>query len=441
MLLVAVASAGARPVGPPDPSFGRDGHELVKLPSGTDDLDPAAAAGLPGGRTAILFAEQLAIVGSTGRIESVTPLPDAPGAEQKVTSLAAGPSGEILVAGSAGQLKGTTPPPWPSEGMIVRYEPNGELDQGFGNGGVLTSTFGLAPPTVTSHTFGGGTIGSPLSPAMVRIDGIAADTRGRILVTGTRAVDRVECRHSPGLIREAFVARLRPDGSLDRSFGTQGVVGLALGSTPFNDIGPPVPGPKGSVYLNPGVPSYYCTEYLELAAHVIHLDSNGTLDPRFSGGDVVLPHESSRVELAAEPGGGVMVLSNEHRDFFRLLGDGRIDSRFGRGGYAKLGPGSSRDWLEGLDVDAGGCIWGFGTNLAHGRTRFLVARFDSRGDLERHFGQEGVAFTGFPTERFVEPATGILDRRDRLTMVGSAGHGDYFHELAIARYLPPGRCP
>lgn len=83
---------------------------------------------------------------------------------------------------------------------LVRYEAGGSLDTGFGNGGKVT------------YAAGSGTDYA---------DEIIVQPDGRILVIGYS---------SNGTDHDAAVARFLPDGSIDLSFGTDGVITLDVGS-------------------------------------------------------------------------------------------------------------------------------------------------------------------------------------------------------------------
>ena len=88
------------------------------------------------------------------------------------------PDDGTVVAGSAG-----------SNFALVRYRPDGSLDSSFGRSGLVTTDFG----------------------GRDRADALALQPDGRIVVAG---------RAGPGMA----LARYRPDGSLDASFGTGGRV-------------------------------------------------------------------------------------------------------------------------------------------------------------------------------------------------------------------------
>jgi uncharacterized delta-60 repeat protein len=84
---------------------------------------------------------------------------------------------------------------------LARYEPNGDLDGSFGDGGKVDTNFG--------------------SPAL-HSRSMAIDSGGRIVVGGER-----NAAHE-----QFFLARYEPDGDLDRSFGDGGKVITGFGPGP-----------------------------------------------------------------------------------------------------------------------------------------------------------------------------------------------------------------
>ena len=195
--------------------------------------------------------------GDSGPVE----VPKPAGERLYATALTADRTGHVLVAGEVSPDSEEEVPRLgtPVDALIARYDADGKLDQGFGNHGVIVTDLGLPSPLVTEGTFFGSSdpplpLGSVLGPRRLQISGIAVDALDRIIITGSRGVNRVECRHSPGSISEAFVARLDSAGNLDSTFGENGVVSLHLGSpaVPFNSIGQPVLDPTGGIYVQPG---------------------------------------------------------------------------------------------------------------------------------------------------------------------------------------------
>lgn len=159
------------------------------------------------------------------------------------------PDGKIVAAGEHVQL-----PSLHFDFGLARFEPNGDLDPSFGNGGTLTSPFstgdsqalGLALDGQGRIVAGGGAgspahstfalaryldgggldsafgdnglVTTPLGDGAVPADAVAIQPNGRIVAAGRDASGRFA------------LVRYLPDGSLDGSFGDGGIVGTPIGS-------------------------------------------------------------------------------------------------------------------------------------------------------------------------------------------------------------------
>jgi uncharacterized delta-60 repeat protein len=135
--------------------------------------------------------------GSSGIvITDVTPDFDA------VSALAVGAGGEIVAAGRVGGV-GSFPPRGSLSSGLVRYGPDGILDERFGTKGLVVTTTGLSNwPSA-----------------------VALQSDGKIIAAGTTLID-------PGQRSTAFaLTRYTPDGTPDATFGEAGTrttkIGLA----------------------------------------------------------------------------------------------------------------------------------------------------------------------------------------------------------------------
>lgn len=113
--------------------------------------------------------------------------------------LALQPDGKIVVVGNAESADGTV-----SEFAVARFNPDGTLDSTFGTGGQVTTNFvGVMP----------GGVSNPADSVLIQPD-------GKILVGGLAS----QCaRRCP---TETALARYNPNGSLDATFGSGGMVAV-----------------------------------------------------------------------------------------------------------------------------------------------------------------------------------------------------------------------
>jgi uncharacterized delta-60 repeat protein len=253
------AVARYRPDGSLDTSFGSEG--IASAP-GPDWSGANALAVQPDGKILVggsyvthdpVAAETLVRFNSNGSLDStfgsggrVTTSVGSGG--DNVYALVVQPDGKILAAGgSVDQGRGYV--------TIVRYEPNGRLDQGFGSAGIVKDgdfyqAFGLALEPDGRILAAGMSVGPPQAFALARFspDGqpdssfgsggavitaigsqgyaqaVAVQPDGKIVLAGS-SKDRFLDRG----FSDFAVARYDPNGSLDRSFGTDGTVTTSIG--------------------------------------------------------------------------------------------------------------------------------------------------------------------------------------------------------------------
>jgi uncharacterized delta-60 repeat protein len=206
----------------------------------------------------------------------------------------------------------------------------------------------------------------------------------------------------PGASPRAFQA-----GSLDPSFDGDGRVVTAFGSSV--ELRGLVAEPDGGIVTvgaRNELGEYPGPTHVVLARY----RADGTLDPSFGSDGIVetdLPGTNEEpFALARRPGGGfvvaAMLTASDDEDLERprglLLGyraDGALDSSFGNGGTVSVeAPVCARSIAVDDIVDREGRIVA-GLQCAVGKgVRFALVRFDSNGSLDRGFGVPTTAFAG-----------------------------------------------
>jgi uncharacterized delta-60 repeat protein len=180
-----------------DPSFGAGGHVRTDF-EGSDWAEGVliqpdgkiVAAGYAGGRFGVArYNADGSLDGSFGEGGKVRTAV-GPGGASSAAAVALQADGKIVVAGEASITSDD------SDFALVRYNPDGGLDGGFGAGGKVVTAF---------------------TPALDFAFGVAVDADGKITAGG------VAGRTSPSF-GDAALARYNPDGSLDTSFGAMGKV-------------------------------------------------------------------------------------------------------------------------------------------------------------------------------------------------------------------------
>lgn len=227
----------------------------------------------------------------------------------------------------------------------------GALDRQFGNGGTL----------VVNRTHNGASA-------------VDIGRKGRIVVAGGNTI-----------------ARRRPNGHPDRSFGKRGLVRL--------DSGP------------------YASPYSFV-----------------SGGSSSVAIGAKGAVFAA---GATCSESGLSCDFAvsRLTPDGALDRSFGQGGTARIG--FRRPLSEALSIatGAGGHLFVGGTTCNQVDCLFALAELDRNGDLDPSFGNGGRVTGSFGTHCYDGLGTTALDSRDRTVVVASCRNGT----VSLARFQPNGK--
>jgi uncharacterized delta-60 repeat protein len=305
-----------RPDGRPDPSFGEAGV-----------VAPAAVNQLPAAR--VLHA------------------------------VAVAPSGRIIGVGAESESADGEH----RRALVLAYTPEGHLDRSFGHGGQIAFRI---PPFPRSR----GHAGDGSSNTFTAVQVLPS---GKILLAGY-------------LLGRLSLARLLPNGRHDKSFGDgDGKVSLEIGRPYFccAEWASMAVQSDGRILLA-GVLERHDIFHLALA----RFRPNGTLDPSFGKGGLLEERAALRMhrprDLAVQEDGRIIVtgigkpgLGLSFRTM-RLLPDGTPDQSFGSGGLQLLNPGvdsaayAALTQGNGRVVTAGSLLL---QNGDHHETQLLLARY------------------------------------------------------------------
>ncbi|HEX7279309.1 MAG TPA: hypothetical protein VF255_06745 [Solirubrobacterales bacterium] len=359
-----------------------------------------------------------------------------------VADLAVDGQDRVLVAGT--WIDHDPDPGAPSQvATVIRYLPDGRLDPGFADGGVLSTTFGLPKPRDESG----------LSPASadhvaVRLAGLVIDGSGRILLAGSYAERTVRCPDGGSYeMPLAFLARLGPDGRPDGSFGQGGLApqpGLGLPT----DLQVDAAG-TGTFTATPprcGLPR---------EGALARLDATGSPDLGFgSGGRRGLAEPPARLTTA--PNGRLLVLSSPRRldgpgrgqsvtVVRRFSGSGAPDRGFGRRGAAEVRLPGRSSRFDAIAADPRGRVLLSGAvNLrrTEPRTdpirRFVLGRLRPDGSADLGFGSGGTVTKAFGRRSRANARAILLEPNGGIVLAGSLGASYLVNEtgFALVRYRP-----
>jgi uncharacterized delta-60 repeat protein len=280
-----------------DPTFGSGGKRVVEF--GSDDESVHGAALQPDGK--IVLAGDSRLQPAVVRLKANGALDTSFdgdgkklfswGAIGRVTAVVIAPNGKILLGGFSGPEGGNI--------QVARMTVKGALDTTFGAGGIATVDFG-------GTEFG---------------EAIARQADGRVLVAGRSSVGG------------AVVARLRATGALDPDFGSGGRVTLPGGGSLSSVLVQP---DRNIVVAGNAGGSAMMT--------VTRLKPDGSLDATFGSGGTTTVAFGSLANLlggAARRPDGKIVIAGYTQDgedvaVARLNADGSLDATFGAAGKATV---------------------------------------------------------------------------------------------------------
>jgi uncharacterized delta-60 repeat protein len=292
-------------------------------------------------------------------------------------SLLIQPDGKIVVGGSAGDEQTLF---WfhVTDFALARFNADGSPDTTFGSGGMVSTLF---TTTTNDHTYWD----------MSRIEKIALQADGRIVVVGE--VDLI-----------ATAARYNADGSLDSTFGTNGIVKLTVPwiQSAVNDLAVQ---PDGKILV-------LGTSYGDSEGWLLRLNADGSADPSFSPINPV-GVKSTPAAFALQPDGKILVTMKEWTVFNGVTGDllavggfalarfnsdGTPDSEFGQAGQVSIPWTTNAEAVMGVMLDRQGRIivtgWaGTTDDSLQMDSHFTLRRFDAEGALDNTFGDGGMVVT------------------------------------------------
>jgi uncharacterized delta-60 repeat protein len=298
-----------------------------------------------------------------------------------------------------------------SKFALARYRPSGALDPTFGGDGRVVT--GFPGDTSANGAF------------------LAIQTDGKIVAVGV-----VSGPGEFGKNRFALVRYTR-SGALDPTFGGDGrvVTGFA-GHADARGVAIQAGGKivaAGSVFI----PSLQRTKFA-----LARYRPSGALDPTFGGdGRVVTGFagdaEHSGVAIQADgkivAGGTLFTDDAVMFALARYRPSGALDPTFGGDGRVVTGFRGGGTRGEGVAIQADGKIVAGGTLCCPGgRLKFALARYRPSGELDPTFGGDGRVTTGFAGDA---SAHGVAIQGDgKIVAVGSFGPSGE-RKFALARYL------
>lgn len=279
-------------------------------------------------------------------------------------SMALQPDGKLIVAGVTSNNITS------QDFAVVRYNTDGTLDPGFGVGGRVTTTFSV---------FG--------SQDVARA--VALQPDGKIVVAGDS-------------ISDFALARYNSDGSLDTSFGSDGMLRTDFNRSDDSAAAIAIQGDGKIVAAGFSDLRRVFPPRFDFA--VVRYNSDGSLDPSFGNNGKVttdffnLEDRANAITIQAD--GKILLAGPVHRASFspflldfgiaRYEPVGSLDLSFGMGGKVVTNFFGGYDVADDMKVQADGKIIVAGTaDTLDTDNDFALSRYNSDGSLDLSFGTGG----------------------------------------------------
>ena len=289
------------------------------------------------------------------------------------TDVVAQPDGKLVVIGRAEFYDWTAG--WTNQLLVARFNPDGSLDTSFGSGGATLTDFGGIFQILNRG---------------------ALDADGNILGLGI---------YQAAGVRSPLLVRYSPDGILDTGFGDGGKLLFDLPANVKNELEKDVvPTADGKIMVIGTADVSRTPTTFDTDRFVARLNSDGTLDSTFGGGDGVVyldsgPDEDA-VSIVPGPGGewyvgGAISPTSTARNLTvtKLTADGAVDTTFANAGTATAPLPSYRDGVLRMVRDsAGRFVFGATRFITSGSTTtrdFMLVRLTPAGVLDAGFGPAG----------------------------------------------------
>ena len=240
--------------------------------------------------------------------------------------------------------------------LLARYLPDGQLDTSFGHQGIVTTA---------------------TSTALSRVSGLLEQADGKLLVYGVHS--------DVSAYDKGMLVRYLPDGQLDTTFADNGVLTLPLGST-GDQINAAIQQADGNIVIAGSSNNGAGTDFALARIH-----SDGTLDTSFGNNGIVitdagngdvaqaLVEQNGKLVAVGTGGSGIIII--------RYHSDGSLDTTLDGDGIVDLDVGSGLDAAySALALSNGKLLVGAVTN----NSTSTLLRFNDDGSLDQSYALFGI---------------------------------------------------
>jgi uncharacterized delta-60 repeat protein len=294
---------------------------------------------------------------------------------------------------------------------VLRYNPAGSLDKGFGDGGKVTTSVGGKNDSAES---------------------VVIQSDGKIVVAGYSFIDSNN--------NDFAVVRYNTNGTLDPTFNETGKATADFGA---HDFGHSVAVHRDGRIFVAGYTSTDTKQECALAC----FKANGSLDTSFNGTGKVTTNfggdgNAEGQGVTVQTDGKIVVAGNatvagvQQFALARYNADGTLDISFGGSGRVSTAVGISGNNATGVALQKDGkiVVAGYAVNNSGRGYDFACVRYNNDGSLDQSFGDYGKVTTAVGDGG----ANSLAVQDGKIIVAGSAYDGDN-HEFAVVRYNASGK--
>ncbi len=251
----------------------------------------------------------------------------------------------------------------------------GTLDANFGSGGKVTTVMGV-------NDYG-------------TLNALAQQSDGKIIAVGS-GFNTISSTFNVKTIR------YQTNGALDNTFGVGGIASFTVGTGDQESGSATVIQPDGKILV-----AGYTYYWADLDFFVLRLKANGTLDSTFGLNGITIKDLNSnefvnsiallsngKIIIAGSAGNG----TDQDMAVMRFNSDGKTDTTFGSKGKVTFSAAASSDDIATcmkIQTDSKIVLGGYTYSSLNGSTKMVLARLDSNGILDNAFGTGGKVISSY----------------------------------------------
>ena len=291
---------------------------------------------------------------------------------------------------------------------VVRYNTDGSMDNGFGSGGIVTTSVNIGSGWGYIYT-------------------MAIQSDGKIIIGGS----------SPGATNEQDITLVRynTDGSLDTGFASDGIFMANIAGSDYA---------QSIVIQDDGKIVLGCYNSTDKQFIVIRLETDGSYDTGFDSDGIYVTSLSYGLVNANAVGlqsdgkiiFGGSVYDGADMDFylFRLNTDGSRDNGFGSSAAAILDFNGGSDYLQDIVIQDDDKIVCVGAARSGSPYKLGIARLLSNGTLDPGFATNGKETTNVGNSNFEDWFHAVCLQADGKILAAGHSNDGTDDNFAVVRY-------